>query len=182
MIKDLFENDTSGVRKTKCGNYESYVSDHSSFVSLGTYEEENEARNAVKAFKTERLKNALIKDERNLEDCAIWRNNYIVFKDGSIYNKIGVKMTPHVNRDGYLQGILNNRNERYHRVIAECFCPNDDPEHKTDVNHIDGNKQNNNADNLEWVTRSENVKHAYNNELEKKYYGEEWRKRHYGNK
>ena len=54
-----------------------------------------------------------------------------------------------------------------HRLVALHFCENKD--NKEVVNHIDGNKLNNNADNLEWVTHSENDKHAYKLNLRKTY-------------
>lgn len=47
-----------------------------------------------------------------------------------------------------------------HRLVASEFCENSDPNSKTVVNHIDGNKQNNCSDNLEWCTYLENSRHA----------------------
>lgn len=53
-----------------------------------------------------------------------------------------------------------------HRIVAETFIPN--LGNLPQVNHIDGNKQNNNVNNLEWVTNGENEKHAYDMNLKKK--------------
>lgn len=57
-----------------------------------------------------------------------------------------------------------------HRIIAEAFI--DNPKNKGEVNHIDGNKDNNKTSNLEWCSRSENVKHAFELKLHKTLKGE----------
>lgn len=75
----------------------------------------------------------------------------------------------HVNKNGYKQCCisLGGRDKKkifkIHKAVAETFLSN--PDNKPQVNHIDGNKLNNNVDNLEWVTPSENMLHAYKNGL-----------------
>lgn len=57
-------------------------------------------------------------------------------------------------------GIYKRQSFLIHRLVATYFIYNDDPKNKRCVNHIDGNKVNNNDSNLEWCTYSENHLHA----------------------
>ena len=70
-------------------------------------------------------------------------------------------------RDGYCQVTLTKNGKSVkklvHVLVAQAFIPN--YENKKTVNHIDGNKQNNTVNNLEWNTQRENIIHAYENGL-----------------
>lgn len=81
----------------------------------------------------------------------------------------GRELKPSFGNSGYLQVGLSKlgktKNFMIHRIVARVFIVNDNPKCKIAVNHIDGNKVNNNADNLEWVSYSDNQKHAYANGL-----------------
>lgn len=57
-----------------------------------------------------------------------------------------------------------------HRALALTFI--DNPKNKPNINHIDGNKSNNDLNNLEWCTQKENVRHSWDNGLSKARKGE----------
>jgi len=63
-----------------------------------------------------------------------------------------------------------NKSISVHRLVAMIFVPN--PDNKPCVNHKNGNKRDNRAENLEWCTHSENSQHAYANGLIPKKFGE----------
>ena len=80
----------------------------------------------------------------------------------TIHEKI-IKQRINKKRHGYCELSLhkNGKEKRFkvHRLVAEAFIPN--PNNLPEVNHIDGNKENNTLSNLEWVTSSENQKHRH---------------------
>ena len=95
-------------------------------------------------------------------------NKYQVSSFGRIKNYKRNKIRKlSTNKSGYQFVIikLNNitKSLSIHRLVAISFITNS--ENKKEVNHIDGNKKNNNVNNLEWSTRYENQKHAWKNNL-----------------
>lgn len=76
-------------------------------------------------------------------------------------------LVPRIDRYGYVKVSLYQngliKHTTLHRIVAEAFIKN--PLNKKEVNHIDGNKLNNRAVNLEWVTNRENIIHAERNGL-----------------
>ena len=93
-------------------------------------------------------------------------DDYIIYSDGRIYNnrlnrfqaiektRITDKRKKHYHRVS-----IKGKHYQIHRLVAEAFISN--PENKPCINHIDGNTENNDISNLEWVTYSENELHSY---------------------
>lgn len=89
--------------------------------------------------------------------------NYSVSDDGRVKNnKTGKILAPSPDSNGYLSVGLyrdgKHTTKRIHKLVAEAFIPN--PLNLHEVNHIDGNKNNNDKSNLEYCTRSYNMLHS----------------------
>lgn len=103
--------------------------------------------------------------------------HYCATYDGKIYSLYSNKfLHQNLQKTGYVMVTLCERGKKVnvlvHRLIAYAFVDNPDPETKTQVNHKDGNKENNAAWNLEWTTAEENTHHAHATGLKKHFVNE----------
>lgn len=89
--------------------------------------------------------------------------NYSINENGVVINKTGKVKCCRISNKGYFEVNLYSdgvgKSFLVHRLVALAFIEN--PEKKPFVNHKNGIKTDNRADNLEWVTISENTKHAF---------------------
>ena len=89
--------------------------------------------------------------------------HYSVSSIGRVRNDLTDKIkAPRVDKYGYARVDIYKDGKPYrekiHRLVSNAFIPN--PEHKPQVNHINGNKLDNSIGNLEWTTASENMQHC----------------------
>lgn len=114
------------------------------------------------------------------KDIPGFEGKYMVSSEGEIksydhkkwngktfYLSRGRILKPIDNGSGYLSVSLGSVKYRdyIHRIVAKSFLPN--PDHKPQVNHINGIKTDNRIENLQWVTGKENMRHSFDNGLHK---------------
>ena len=99
-----------------------------------------------------------------------YEGRYTVTDDGRVFSLMNssfkrrtIEKKQGIDKDGYPYVMLYKDGKRkhmtVHRLVASAFLENDDD--LPQVNHKDGNKQNNTVENLEWCTASHNVQHSY---------------------
>jgi len=100
----------------------------------------------------------------------IKKNRYYASDSGDIYYKNAasklVKMKPFITRDGYVEYVLtkNDGSKQHiqaHIIILSTFKGISANKKRIQVNHINGNRKDNNIKNLAWVTPKENIAHSF---------------------
>ena len=86
---------------------------------------------------------------------------YLIHRDGYVVNRLARTMTTKIDRYGYANVRLNRSGEqrwkKVHRLVCEAWrgpCPDGH-----ECGHLDGDRLNNQPENLVWVTRKENTEH-----------------------
>jgi len=86
--------------------------------------------------------------------------NYFITDTGRVFRGQR-ELKPYRHSKGYVRIDISQEGKKIvsyvHRMVAETFLPN--PKNVCCINHKDGDKKNNNLDNLEWVTNQQNIQH-----------------------
>jgi hypothetical protein len=131
--------------------------------------------NGKKSRKSELFQKKLELKQEDFEDIRnvviLELPNHTLYENGEVWN--GKRFLTFSQSEGYLSLSLEKDSFKVHRLI--CYAFNPLPEKKClddykglQVNHKNGDKTDNKAENLEWVTQSENINHAYTTGLNKK--------------
>ena len=119
-------------------------------------------RERIKKMETESL--IITMTEEIWKDIPGYEGLYQVSNFGRVKSlRKAIIMSIRINKKGYSTiglsktGVFNRKS--IHRLVAEAFIPN--PDNLPCVNHKDGNKLNNELNNLEWCTYGDNERHAY---------------------
>jgi len=107
----------------------------------------------------------IVKKKPNIPNEKIWKvidglDDYMISNDGEVKSLKTNMILKQNMRSGYKSIYIINKAYKVHRLVAKAFIPQPN-EQKNCVNHKDGNKLNNCAENLKWLTVGENTKHAY---------------------
>ena len=95
-----------------------------------------------------------------MKDIIGYENLYAITEDGKVWShRLSKFLNPTTNKDGHLQINLskNGTKKRFylHRLVAETYLPN--PNNLPEVHHINGIRNDNRVDNLDWVSKEENI-------------------------
>lgn len=105
-----------------------------------------------------------------------FKTKYVISKNGDIFRIVSGgyrRVKPATNEDGYKTVVLYKNSKPYfryvHNLVADVWL---DGNKDSIVNHKDGDKNNNSANNLEYVNHGQNTQHAYDKGLAKGARGE----------